>query len=119
MLPQSHSQRYQEFQQALKQMYETAAAKDWHFAGLREQFQELQQLFKSQIVSLSSDNLSPDYASRWQSLQTEIHKQMRLLDTDLMLLQASRSSARSLSRAASVRERLNTLMVYSQAIIQL
>lgn len=118
MLPQSHSQSYQEFQQALKQMHETAA-QNWQVAGLRDQFQELQQLFTSQIVSLNSDNLSPEYASRWQSVQTELYKQMRLLDADLMLWQASRSSATSLSRAASVRERLKTLMVYCQTLLQL
>ncbi|NEO31259.1 MAG: heterocyst frequency control protein PatD [Symploca sp. SIO3C6] len=119
MLPQLHSQRYQEFQQVLKQMHETAAAQDLQFPRLREQLQELQQLFNSQIVILSSDNLTPEYASRWQSLQTEIYKQMRLLDIDVMLLQASRSSATSLSRAANLRERINTLMVYCQTLLQL
>lgn len=119
MFPSIHQQRYQEFQQALKQLRETATTPVLEVTELQERFQEIQQLFQSQIASLSSDEIAPDYVSRWQSFQTEIYKQMRLLQTDLMMLQASRSPATSRSRASSVNDRINTLIQYCEALLQL
>jgi hypothetical protein len=114
-----HQQRYQEFKAALEQLRETATTPDLAVAELREQFQEIQQLFQSQIASLSPDEIAPEYASRWQSFQTEIYKQMRLLQTDLMMLQASRSPATSRSRSSGVSDRIHTLIQYCEALLQL
>ncbi len=119
MLPPLHRQRYQEFQQALEQLHVTADAKDLQVAALRANFEDVQQRFLSQIASLTGDDLAPEDVSRWQSFQTEIYKQMRLLGTDVMLLQASRSSATSVSRSSSVRDRINTLIQYCKALLQL
>lgn len=119
MLPSLQRQCYQEFQQALEHLHKKVAATDLEVAPLRDEFQDLQQLFQSRIVSLSADDFDPDYAYRWQSFQTEIYKQMRLLETDVMLLQASRSSATTLARAAGVSDRIKTLMKYCEALLQL
>jgi hypothetical protein len=119
MLQPSIQERYQEFQQALEQLHKGVTATDLHLPALRDNLQDVQQLFQSQIASLNTDDVAPDYASRWQSFQTEIYKQMRLLETDMMLLQASRSSATSLTRQASVSDRIHTLIQYCQALLQL
>lgn len=113
-----HRQRYQEFQQVLGQLRKIVTAPELEVTDLREHFQEVQQLFQNQIVSISADDIAPDFVSRWQSFQTEIYKQMRLLETDMMLLQASRSSATSASRKVSVSDRLNTLIQYCQTLLQ-
>jgi uncharacterized protein involved in exopolysaccharide biosynthesis len=117
MLHPSHRQRYQEFQQTLEQLHETAGAEHLQIATLQENLQNVQQLFQDQIASLSAEDVAPDYAPRWQSLQTEIYKQMRLLQTDLMMLKASRSSATSGSRASGMRSRINTLIGYCKAML--
>jgi heme oxygenase len=119
MLQPSASQRYQEFKQALEQLSKSATAPDLQVAAVREKFQVVQQLFQSQIICLTADDMEEDHTSRWQSFQTEIYKQMRLLETDMMLLQASRSSATSISRASNVCLRINTLIQYCQALLQL
>jgi hypothetical protein len=119
MLPLLHFQHYQAFQQALAQLGKTLSVSDWEESMLLEGYQNVQQLFQSQIATLSADDVAPEYAPRWQSLQTEIYKQMRLLETDMMLLQASRSSATSERRVLSVRDRLNTLIQYGEALLQL
>ncbi len=119
MLPLQHCQRYEDFQQALEQLHEAVGVLDGEKVTLRERFQAVQKLFERQIATLSADEIAPDVAPRWQSVQTEIYKQMRLLQTDIMLLQASRSSATSQSRVSHVRDRLNTLMQYCQVLIQL
>lgn len=119
MLPPLHHQRYQEFQYSLEQLSQTATTSELEVTALREQFQDVQQHFRNHIVSLSAEDCEPDYASRWQSVQTEIHKQMRLLEADLMLLQASRSSATFQSRTANVTARIKTLIQYCEALLQL
>ncbi|MBE9129342.1 heterocyst frequency control protein PatD [Coleofasciculus sp. LEGE 07092] len=118
MLAPSQSQHYQKFQQALEQLYDRMASPDLEVATILEPFQAVKQLYYDRIASLSADNIAPDFTSRWQSVQTEIHKQIRLLETDMMLLQASRSSATFNSRASGIRDRLNTLIQYCQSLLQ-
>lgn len=119
MLQPSNHQRYQEFKQALEQLHKSAATPDLEVAAIREKFQAVQQLFQSKIICLTADDLGEDYTSRWQSFQTEIYKQMRLLETDMMLLQASRSSATSISRARNIGDRIHTLIQYCATLLQL
>ncbi len=119
MLPPSQRECYNQFQQALNQLQDTATTPELEVAVLRDQFQDVQQLFQSQIAILSADEVEAEDASRWLSLQTEIYKQMRLLETDLMLLQASRSSATSRLRKANVSDRIKTLIQYCDGLLQL
>lgn len=119
MLPMLHRQCYQEFQQALEQLQTTTSDTEIEGAKLRNALQTVQQLFQQQIATLNADELAPNQVARWQSLQTEIHKQMRLLQTDVMLLLSSRQSATSQRRTSEVRNRLNTLIQYCQALLQL
>lgn len=119
MLSALHHQSYLEFKLALQELQATATATDLQPHVLRDHFQDVQQLFQSRIACLSADDLAPEDVSRWQSLQTEIYKQMRLLETALMLLQASRSSATSISRSSTVRDRIHTLIQYCEALLQL
>jgi hypothetical protein len=114
-----HFQSYQEFQHALEQLRMIITATDLPEVALRESFQNLQQMFERQIASLSADDVAPEHAPRWQSIQTEIYKQMRLLATDIMLLQASRSLATSQRRVLGVRTRLDTLIQYCDVLLQL
>lgn len=119
MLPPSQRQHYQEFQQALEQLYKTATIPNLEVATIWKPFQEVKQLFESRIASLSTEDFTPDDTSRWQSVQTEIYKQMRLLDTEMMMLQASRSSATFRARASGMSDRLDTLIHYCNVLLQL
>ena len=119
MLPLLHFQSYQEFQHALEQVQMRIAATDLQEVALPESFQNVQRLFECQIASLSADDVTPDDAARWQSIQTEIHKQMRLLATDIMLLQASRSSATFQRRVLGIGTRLDTLIQYCEVLLQM
>ncbi|HEY9727894.1 MAG TPA: heterocyst frequency control protein PatD [Chroococcales cyanobacterium] len=118
MLHPSQRQRYQEFQNALEQLHESAIAQNVELDRLQEHHRNVQQLFQDQIASLNADDVAPDYASRWQSLQTEIYKQIGLLQTDVMMFKVSRSAATSGSRLASLNTRINTLIGYCKAMLQ-
>ena len=117
MLHPSQRQRYQEFQNALEQLHESAIDQNLDLNRLQKNHQNVQQLFRDQIASLNADDVAPDYASRWQSLQTEIYKQIGLLQTDVMMLKVSRSAATSGSRLASAKNRINTLIGYCKAML--
>ena len=117
MLPPLLHQSYGEFQQLLQQLHAGATNPELEVAVLQSGFQDVKGLFESQIANLNGDDLPPDDTSRWQSVQTEIRKQMRLLETDMMFLQVARSSATLQTRLVGVCDRLNTLIQYCQALL--
>lgn len=119
MLPLTHKEPYQKFQQVLVQILECSTDIDLEKTTLPEKLQSLQQLFKSEIATLSTDDLDLDYAGRWQSVQTEFFRQMRLLETDVMLLQAARTAVTSEKRMAGICDRLKTLIQYCEVLLQL
>ncbi|HBL14015.1 MAG TPA: hypothetical protein DD379_22005 [Cyanobacteria bacterium UBA11162] len=119
MLPPSQRQSYEDFQQVLQHFHSYATTPDLEILTIQEYFEDVKRIFESKIASLNAEDIPPDNTSRWQSLQTEIYKQMRLLETDMRLLQAARSSATFQTRASGVCDRLNTLMQYCKALIQL
>ncbi len=118
MLSKSHDQALREFQQALEQMYCQVDPDDVARSTIQEQFQALKGLFITQIASISASEIPLDDVSRWQSLTTEIYKQMRLLENDLMLLQASRSPDKAKLRQKGVCDRIGTLIDYCQGWLQ-
>jgi hypothetical protein len=59
-----------------------------------------------------------DANSREQSYKTEINKQLRLLEVDMMFLQGAKQLTTLQSRLKTIEERIDTLIRYCQAIIQ-
>ncbi|MCP2729316.1 heterocyst frequency control protein PatD [Limnofasciculus baicalensis] len=117
MLPLLQRLCYEQFQQAIEQLLSCTTASELDFAAIRNGFDQLKQLFQSQILSLSQDGLAPESVSRWQSIQTEVHKQMRLLATDMIMLQAARNPATSAIRLAGICDRLNCLRQFCQVLL--
>ncbi|MEA5514369.1 heterocyst frequency control protein PatD [Nodularia sp. UHCC 0506] len=79
---------------------------------LRKGVSLLQQMFRQQIVPLPAEN------SRVQSYRTEISKQLRLLEIDVMFLQGSRQASTAEGRLKTISDRLTTLIQYCEAILQ-
>jgi hypothetical protein len=59
-----------------------------------------------------------DANSREQSYKTEINKQLRLLEVDMMFLQGAKQLTTLQARLKTIEERIDTLIRYCQAIIQ-
>jgi hypothetical protein len=59
-----------------------------------------------------------DANSREQSYKTEINKQLRLLEVDMMFLQGAKQLTTLQSRLKNIEERIDTLIRYCQAITQ-
>ncbi len=80
-------------------------------------WQELTQFYTQQILPLTGEELPPEITARWRSIQTEIHRAMKLLTTDIALLRAARSPDLQSQRQKVLLDRLTTLTTYCQAIL--
>ena len=112
MLPLSYRQRYQTFSDTLQQLQKTLDT-DADYAELKAVLSQLQQQFQQEIMALTGEELTGELFSQWQSSQTEIHRTMRLLQTDMMFLQTSRNPETSQQRLATVRDRAEKLINFT------
>ncbi|MEG4628479.1 heterocyst frequency control protein PatD [Microcoleus sp. AR_TQ3_B6] len=118
ILSEDRRQCYEELQQALEKLQKTAAQDNLDRAALAIEYRKVQQFFGNQIMRAESDELDASETPPEQSYLTEIHKQLRLLGTDVMFLQASRQPATAKARQTAAIARLNTLIGYSGALLQ-
>lgn len=118
ILSENSYQRYQELQQALEQLQKTAAQDNLDRTALAAEYQKVQQFFGNQIMRTDSSELDSSETPPEQSYLTEIHKQLRMLGTDVTFLQASRQPATATGRQTAAIARLNTLIGYCGALLQ-
>lgn len=116
MLPKVHLQCYQSLHALLEDLQRISGSADLDGMKLRSVFEQVQQLFAHGIMGLTFDELDPADAFHMQSYLTEIHKQLRLLNMDVMFLQAARQPATAKQRQAQISDRLKLLMGYCEAI---
>jgi hypothetical protein len=60
-----------------------------------------------------------DLGSRQQSYQTEISKQIRLLEVDMMFLQSAKQTVTIKSRLENIQQRAETLTKYCQTMLEI
>jgi hypothetical protein len=104
MLSPIHSEQLKNFSSRVDRMMKLSDVSE-----LQSSFLELNSEFSDRIMSLSS---SLDVNPQWQSYLTEMHKQMRLLQTELMFLRSHRQPDKVLERLARVRQCLAKLQDY-------
>lgn len=115
MLPLSYRERYQTFLEILHQIQDQLHQQEVVPTQLQSLYSQLQQYFQQQLMPLTGDELSGELFSQWQSSQTEMHRHLRLLQTDLMFWQTSKSGDTSQQRLATVRDRVQTLIEFTTA----
>ncbi|MBV8886153.1 MAG: heterocyst frequency control protein PatD [Chroococcidiopsidaceae cyanobacterium CP_BM_RX_35] len=118
MLPEIHRQRYLELKQVLEQMQQTVAMPLLELPRIQKNLLYLQQFFQQIIVSLNINDLEPADEARVQSYQTEMSKQLHLLGMDVVFLQAARQSETIQQRQTQIRDRLQTLIGYCEALLE-
>ncbi|MEH2253824.1 heterocyst frequency control protein PatD [Nostoc sp.] len=105
-------EKYQALVTLLEQLRSDATTTQIVAPELRQRVTSLQQLFGQQIVPLADED------SRVQSYQTEMSKQLRLLEIDVMFLQGARQASTAQTRLQTISDRLTTLIQYCDAILQ-
>ena len=105
-------EKYQTLATLLEKVRSDTIANQVTAPELRKGVSLLQQVFRQEIVPL------PDGSSRVQSYRTEISKQLRLLEIDVMFFQGSRQASTAQGRLKTIGDRLSTLIQYCEAILQ-
>ncbi len=120
MLSTSHNRAYQDFLTLLTKFVEKLAKQEQESpqSEIEQNFHELSSWFAEDVAQLSSQDLPPAIASRWQAVQTEILREFKLLSTDILFLAASRQQTTQLKRLKSINERLTKLISYCQIMLK-
>lgn len=113
MLPSLHCQRYEAFLRTLERLKQSVE----EGANPLEEFKQVQQLYQDKILTLSSEGIDPAIAPRWQSLQTEVNRTLRLLQTDILFLSASQQVETRQQRQTACFQRIEQLFGYCRAIL--
>ncbi|MDF5712180.1 MAG: heterocyst frequency control protein PatD [Nostoc sp. S4] len=107
-----YREKYQALVTLLEQLRSDATTTQIDIPELRRRVASLKQLFAKEIVPLA------DRDSRVQSYQTEMSKQLRLLEIDVMFFQGARQASTIETRLQTISDRLTTLIQYCKAILQ-
>ncbi len=111
---------YQQFESLLRQMHEQLAQQQ--MAELQKSIGSGQRLFQAHLKdSLESEEdaaIAGIEPGKIQSITTEINKDLRLLNTDIMFLQAARQGQTVQQRMTQVGDRLNRLIQYCQFVLE-
>ena len=122
----SHYPEYIAFKESLQQIQDTidlAKNQSYNDTGLNQTalfagLEQVQQLFKEQILTMNWDRVPSDRVSSMQSYVTEMHKQMRLLATDAIFFQTARQPATQQQRLSQITTRIETLIRYCDALLE-
>jgi hypothetical protein len=120
MLPASHNRAYQDFLTLLTKFRQRLSepGQEFNQSTIEQEFQDLLTWFKQNIAQLSNQDLAPAIAPRWQSVQTEILREFKLLSTDILFIAASRQQTTQLKRLKSISDRLTKLISYCQIMLK-
>jgi hypothetical protein len=116
MLPNLHRQAYGVLRSRLEVFRDRLLSHGIDLPALATQWQDLQSYFQAEVLGLTAEGLDSAQGDRWQSLQTEIYKTMRLLDTDILFLKASRQTQTTEQRLKIIVDRLGQLIAYCQLL---
>jgi hypothetical protein len=117
MLPDFYRHAFDRFQRSLQPFQQAVQLGDR--AMLQATFQATQQLFQQEIASLDLEALDSEDSLKARSIQVEINKQMRLLATDLLFLQAARQPTTANQRQQQIGDRVDLLLRYCAALMEL
>lgn len=85
---------------------------------IQQKFKELQEWFGQNIVDLDREVLDTAIAPRWQSVQTEIKREFKLLSTDILFFSSARQNATQAKRLQSIGDRISKLIGYCQIMLK-
>jgi hypothetical protein len=103
--------RYDTLATLLKHLGVDVSANKLSVQELRQRIRILQQFFQEQIVPLDSDEWHE------RSYRTEISKQLRLLDIDILFLQGAKQQSTVETRLKGISDRISILTGYCQAVL--
>ncbi|MDB9519865.1 heterocyst frequency control protein PatD [Roseofilum reptotaenium CS-1145] len=116
MLWQQHKQIYQHFLERLRKVLMLATSKT-NLEGLIPACQEAEDFFEQQIAPRFGDEPDSPTEMTWQSIHTEMHKQMKLLVTEITFYQMSRQELAKQQRKNKISNYTQNLIHYCEIIL--
>jgi hypothetical protein len=110
-------EKYSLFATNLKQLHSDVTSSQIDAAELRKRVASLQEFFQQQIVHSVNEDTDSNNEGRLQSYLTEMSKQLRLLEMDVMFFQGARQPSTAKGRLDSISGRLKTLIDYCNVIL--
>ncbi|MBP5974312.1 heterocyst frequency control protein PatD [Brasilonema sp. CT11] len=110
--------KYHALKVLLKQLDSDVMTTKVDTSELAQRVKSLQQFFQQQIVPLVNLDTNSNDEGQLQSNQTEMSKQLRLLEIDVMFFQGARQASTAKTRLDAIADRLTTLIKYCNAILQ-
>ncbi|GEM_PF-1114959 len=121
MLPEHLDQSYQTFFAALGQLETSLESDDlkqlqFVLPTLKEAFSRL---VEGTEQAMAENLIESEQASRIQSIQTEMNKAMRLLNTDVVFLNTAKQPDTIQQRQQQIGTRLQSLKQYGEAVLSI
>jgi hypothetical protein len=110
---------YHQLQNQLQNLSDNLGDYQRQPGALISQGQGLVTFWQAELASLTGDDLAPEICGQWRSLHTELYRGLRLLNTDLLFLQGSRTASTQTEKQRQIQTRLAQLRQYCQGIIDL
>lgn len=117
MLTSLHQQNLQQWMSLLLDLRSQLKQSNYILTVQSPQWQNLQTAFKQKIISLTDEGVEPQLRSPWQSFQTESHRCLRLLNTDIIFLSSSKSETTRKQRLIQINNRLDLMISYCQKLL--
>lgn len=111
--------RYQQLQSQLQQLHIDLPNLAHQKGQTPQRGQALLHFWQQQLATESGDILPETAYPSWRSLQTELHRELRLINVDLMFLENSRTAAMKDQKRQEIGDRLTRLEQYCAQILQL
>lgn len=106
MLNRSHYRVYQQLYEGLVKLKESLRI---------DSLGDLEVLFEP-VWSLSDDGLEPHLVSKWRSLTTELHRELKLCKTDFLFLKAAKNPTTQAQRLTTLNERISKMIAFTELL---
>ena len=108
-----HKKVYLEFLNLLEEFNQELNRFDKPIIQESESWCNLQKFCQEQLFPLTENDLEESIIQQWRSLQIEIQREFRLLNTDILFLGASRQTKTKEVRLQSIGDRVTRLVQFS------
>ncbi|MBF2055945.1 MAG: heterocyst frequency control protein PatD [Cyanobacterium sp. T60_A2020_053] len=102
MLSKLHFELVQDWILLLKKFGDEWQSQNQQAYHLSEEWQKIQQFLQKKILPLSFDDLDSENQRLWQSWQTETHRYLRLLHTDLLFFATAKQPQTKSMKASTI-----------------
>ena len=88
-------------------------------AELFSAWEQARAFFTEEVAGLTADGEDGSLGGRWQSIHTEMHREMKLLATEISFYQIARSPAMQQQRKGQIGDRAQRLIGYCHAMLEI